>query len=110
MYVSDIESLNMSGFTEPIALKASENVSENTEDIPKRTLNEEKRPNKSFWRTVQRYVWDDPDKPAYEKRFLLKLDIFVLSYTCLGYFCKNLYVLFRQTTDILRHPQPVATY
>lgn len=34
-----------------------------------------------FWRTVQRYVWDDPDKPAYEKKFLLKLDFFLLTYT-----------------------------
>jgi MFS transporter, ACS family, pantothenate transporter len=42
------------------------------------------------WRTVQRYIWDDPDKPAAEKRFLRKLDFFLLSYTCLGYFCKNL--------------------
>ncbi|KAK9414043.1 putative Major facilitator superfamily transporter [Seiridium unicorne] len=56
-----------------------------------------------FWRTVQRYVWDDPDKPEYEKKFLFKLDLFLLTYTCLGmisgpdsylwraqYFCKNL--------------------
>lgn len=42
------------------------------------------------WRSVQCYIWDNPDKPAEEKRFLLKLDIFLLSYTCLGYFCKNL--------------------
>ncbi|KIM98460.1 hypothetical protein OIDMADRAFT_128552 [Oidiodendron maius Zn] len=42
------------------------------------------------WRSIQRYIWDDPDKPADEKRFLLKLDIFLLTYTCLGYFCKNL--------------------
>lgn len=42
------------------------------------------------WRTIQRYVWDDPDKPAAEKKFLLKLDFFLLTYTCLGYFCKNL--------------------
>ncbi|KAF2131807.1 putative pantothenate transporter [Dothidotthia symphoricarpi CBS 119687] len=41
-------------------------------------------------RTVQRYVWDDPDKPAEEKWFLLKLDIFLLSSSCLGYFSKNL--------------------
>lgn len=40
--------------------------------------------------TVQRYIWDDPAKPKEEKRFLLKLDFFLLSYGCLGYFCKNL--------------------
>src|ERR1700753_2744956 len=42
------------------------------------------------WRHVQRYIWDDPDKPAKEKRFLRKLDFFLLSYTSLAYFCKNL--------------------
>ncbi|TAQ88442.1 hypothetical protein B7494_g3236 [Chlorociboria aeruginascens] len=42
------------------------------------------------WRTTQRYIWDDPDKPSEEKKFLFKLDIFLLSYTCLGYFCKGL--------------------
>ena len=41
-------------------------------------------------RTIQRYVWDDPDKPKREKLFLFKLDLFLLSATCLGYFCKNL--------------------
>jgi ACS family pantothenate transporter-like MFS transporter len=42
------------------------------------------------WRSIQRYIWDDPDKSQKEKKFLLKLDLFLLSYTCLGYFCKNL--------------------
>lgn len=46
--------------------------------------------NESIWRTIRRYIWDDPDKPAAEKKFLLKLDFFLLTYTCLGYFCKNL--------------------
>lgn len=44
----------------------------------------------SRWRTIRRYIWDDPDKSAKEKKFLLKLDFFLLTYTCLGYFCKNL--------------------
>lgn len=43
-----------------------------------------------YWRNFQGYVWDDPDKPKEEKRFLLKLDFFLLTYACLGYFCKNL--------------------
>ncbi|ORY70201.1 uncharacterized protein BCR38DRAFT_102082 [Pseudomassariella vexata] len=42
----------------------------------------------SFLRTVQRYIWD-PDKPKCEKKFLLKLDFFLLTYICLAYFCKN---------------------
>ncbi|KAK8073484.1 MFS general substrate transporter [Apiospora phragmitis] len=41
-------------------------------------------------KTVRRHIWDDPDKPEHEKKFLLKLDAYLLSYTCLGYFCKNL--------------------
>ncbi|KAF2833013.1 MFS general substrate transporter [Ophiobolus disseminans] len=41
-------------------------------------------------RTLQRYIWDDPDKPKEEKWFLLKLDIFLLTAACLGYFSKNL--------------------
>lgn len=41
-------------------------------------------------RAVQRYVWDDLDKPREEKWFLFKLDCFLLSSACLGYFSKNL--------------------
>ncbi|KAH4125838.1 hypothetical protein HBH47_055790 [Parastagonospora nodorum] len=41
-------------------------------------------------RTIQRYVWDDPDKPKEERWFLFKLDIFLLTAACLGYFSKNL--------------------
>jgi MFS transporter, ACS family, pantothenate transporter len=37
-----------------------------------------------------RYVWDDPAKPKHEKWFLFKLDVFLLSAACLGYFSKNL--------------------
>ncbi|KAK5240871.1 hypothetical protein LTS06_012315, partial [Exophiala xenobiotica] len=29
-------------------------------------------------RTIQRYVWDDPDRPKDEKWFLFKLDVFLL--------------------------------
>lgn len=43
-----------------------------------------------FLRTLQAYIWDSPDKSTEEKRFLLKLDFFVLTYGCYGYFCKNL--------------------
>jgi ACS family pantothenate transporter-like MFS transporter len=43
-----------------------------------------------FFRSVQRYIWDDPDKPKHEKRFLLKLDFYLLTYASAGYFAKNL--------------------
>jgi hypothetical protein len=42
------------------------------------------------FRTFQRYAWDDPDKPKHERWFLFKLDVFLLSVSCLGYFSKNL--------------------
>jgi ACS family pantothenate transporter-like MFS transporter len=41
-------------------------------------------------KTAQRYIWDDPDKPKEEKWFLFKLDMFLLTAACLGYFSKNL--------------------
>jgi ACS family pantothenate transporter-like MFS transporter len=41
-------------------------------------------------RSIQRHVWDDPDKSKEEKWFLFKLDAFLLSSACLGYFSKNL--------------------
>lgn len=41
-------------------------------------------------RSIQRYIWDDPDIPAERKWFLFKLDLFLLTSACLGYFSKNL--------------------
>ncbi|KAI1626536.1 putative pantothenate transporter [Exophiala viscosa] len=43
-----------------------------------------------IFRSSERYVWDDPDKPKEEKWFLFKLDILLLTISCLGYFSKNL--------------------
>ena len=43
-----------------------------------------------FLRSLQRHIWDDPDKSKEEKWFLFKLDVFLLSSACLGYFSKNL--------------------
>lgn len=43
-----------------------------------------------FLRSLQRHLWDDPDKSKEEKWFLFKLDVFLLSSACLGYFSKNL--------------------
>lgn len=54
------------------------------------SLGEQFTPTQRFLRSIQRYIWDDPDKPKHEKKFLLKLDFFLLTYACLGYFCKNL--------------------
>ena len=45
---------------------------------------------RSYWRTTQSYIWDDPDKPKEERCFLFKLDICLLTIACLGYFSKNL--------------------
>lgn len=41
-------------------------------------------------RVIQKVLWDDPDKPKEEKWFLFKLDCFLLTSACLGYFSKNL--------------------
>jgi ACS family pantothenate transporter-like MFS transporter len=41
-------------------------------------------------RIFRRYAWDDPDKSKEEKWFLFKLDLFLLTAACLGYFSKNL--------------------
>lgn len=38
-----------------------------------------------FWKTVRWHIWDNPDKPEHENKFLLKPDAYLLSYTCLGY-------------------------
>lgn len=80
----------MSNPTEAKAEPTLQNFSEKTEDAHNDSLIEAQLRRGTFWRTFQRFIWDDPDKPAYEKRFLLKLDFFLLTYTCLGYFCKNL--------------------
>ncbi|KAH8882024.1 major facilitator superfamily transporter [Thozetella sp. PMI_491] len=45
---------------------------------------------RGIWYNIRAFVWDDPDKSTCEKKFLRKLDFFLLTYTCLGYFCKNL--------------------
>jgi ACS family pantothenate transporter-like MFS transporter len=42
------------------------------------------------WRIIQRYIWDDPDKSKEERWFLFKLDVFMLTISCLGYFSKGL--------------------
>ncbi|EXJ87535.1 hypothetical protein A1O3_04495 [Capronia epimyces CBS 606.96] len=43
-----------------------------------------------YLRSLQRYIWDDPDKSKEDKWFLFKLDAFLLGSTCLGYFSKGL--------------------
>ena len=47
-------------------------------------------PLRRIWRGVRCFIWDDPDKPKEEKWFLFKLDCFLLTIACLGYFSKNL--------------------
>lgn len=70
--------------------KSWQDSSEQAEISQTASIKEHGKKHNSAWRTVQRYIWDDPDKPAAEKKFLRKLDFFLLTYTCLGYFCKNL--------------------
>ncbi|RAO70940.1 uncharacterized protein BHQ10_006952 [Talaromyces amestolkiae] len=53
-------------------------------------LSEDTPKNGSFFSSIRRYIWDDPKKSPKEKWFLLKLDVFLLTISCLGYFSKNL--------------------
>jgi ACS family pantothenate transporter-like MFS transporter len=65
-------------------------VSEGSQSTGTSNSEEKYTSTQRFFRSVQRYVWDDPDKPKHEKRFLLKLDFYLLTYACLAYFSKNL--------------------
>lgn len=44
----------------------------------------------SYWFAFKNLLWDGTDKHPKEQRYLLKLDFFLLSSSCLGYFIKNL--------------------
>jgi hypothetical protein len=72
-------------------IPSSNYVASSTVGIPEPSKQAEpfSRP-RQILRTFQRYVWDDPDKPKEEKWFLFKLDFFLLTAACLGYFSKNL--------------------
>ncbi|KAK3356643.1 major facilitator superfamily domain-containing protein [Lasiosphaeria hispida] len=41
-------------------------------------------------KTWKRHIWDTLDKPPKERRFLLKLDLLLLTFGCLGFFTKFL--------------------
>lgn len=93
---------NDSKAVKPSSSTESESISPIGSQSPELISNENSRPIPAWekpgawgtvrrsWRTIQRYIWDDPDKSKEEKLFLFKLDFFLLSYGCLGYFCKNL--------------------
>ncbi|EED13095.1 allantoate permease, putative [Talaromyces stipitatus ATCC 10500] len=61
------------------------NVPSEIQSLPEDTIKET-----SYFTSIRRYIWDDPAKSSKEKWFLFKLDIFLLSISCLGYFSKNL--------------------
>ncbi|ODV79555.1 putative pantothenate transporter [Suhomyces tanzawaensis NRRL Y-17324] len=44
----------------------------------------------SRWYKLKRFLWDGADKHPLEQQYLLKLDFFLLSSSCLGYFIKSL--------------------
>ena len=77
------------------ALPESPPSTSRAESLTTRPLQPGERPGflgtaRRYRRTIQPYFWDDVDKPKEEKWFLFKLDIFLLSIACLGYFSKNL--------------------
>ncbi|CAK7916226.1 probable transporter Seo1p [[Candida] anglica] len=51
---------------------------------------EEEEKRKSKWFKFKVLLWDSHDKHTLEKKFLFKLDFFLLSSSMLGYFIKNL--------------------
>ena len=71
-----------------ISIGHDEALSDTTSPIPPEPHHQNKAA--KGLRSFQRYIWDDPDKPKHEKWFLFKLDVFLLSAACLGYFSKNL--------------------
>lgn len=51
----------------------------------------ESPPPQSTWSyKIQAFLWDTIDRPVLERKFLVKLDTFLLSSACLGYFIKTL--------------------
>ena len=44
----------------------------------------------SWWRSVVGLVWDSVEGDARNRRYVQKLDTFLFSYICLGYFIKYL--------------------
>jgi len=59
-------------------------VSEGSQHTKTSDSKEQYTSTQHFFRSIQRYIWDDPDKLKHEKRFLLKLDFYLLTYACLG--------------------------
>jgi hypothetical protein len=70
---------------------SSIDVSYNTNGASAAEAAEVPRGRRGFFKSIRAFVWDDPDKSEYERKFLRKLDFFLLTYTCLGYFvCRPL--------------------
>jgi MFS family permease len=71
-------------------LKDTSAVSE-TNALPEtQPLPEDASQKVSVFKSIRRYIWDSTNKSSKEKWFLFKLDIFLLTISCLGYFSKNL--------------------
>ena len=51
---------------------------------------EVQRRNNSKWFQVKKFWWDGTGKHPKEQQYLMKLDFFLLTSSCLGYFIKNL--------------------
>ncbi|CAK9437645.1 uncharacterized protein LODBEIA_P20230 [Lodderomyces beijingensis] len=54
------------------------------------TPEELERRNNSQWFKIKRALWDGTGKHPKEQKYLIKLDFFLLTSSCLGYFIKNL--------------------
>ncbi|CAI6331927.1 unnamed protein product [Periconia digitata] len=76
--------------TNPISEHLTTSEAGSSSRDPKRGDQNSEGKARQVFRSIQRYAWDDPDIPKERKWFLFKLDLFLLTSACLGYFSKNL--------------------
>ncbi|CAK7892283.1 probable transporter Seo1p [[Candida] anglica] len=76
--------------TDAIILQRSVDNDEPYIDLSLNLTPEEEAKRNSKWFKFKVFLWDSHDKHSLEKKFLFKLDFFLLSSSMLGYFIKNL--------------------
>ncbi|KAM5355066.1 hypothetical protein ACJ41O_001712 [Fusarium nematophilum] len=82
----------MAALKVPVATATEQSPSSSTdEEVQTPVTSPEAAPRKrSTWRRVVGFVWDSVDGDPRDRRYIQKLDTFLFSYICLGYFIKYL--------------------
>ncbi|KAF5012750.1 hypothetical protein FDECE_1170 [Fusarium decemcellulare] len=83
----------MSTNKEPTLIAVGNTTSSTDEDavVPLSTTAAEPKPQKRpLWRRIVGFFWDSVDGDPRDRRYIQKLDTFLFSYICLGYFIKYL--------------------